>query len=277
MKTDRRRFLTGAVALAAYHALPAEAQFNGCPPGFCPIGTVWNASALAIIAAMTPPPDAARALAINSTVTSLQSTGLWPLLDALFILAAHDAQAALLNWKNPSQVASTVNSPTFTTDQGYTGNGTSSYVDTGIKSTAVGSVGTQNSNHIGVYCLNNVGSNSAVGNTAQSVQPRNVADDHLWGRAGNSSNTDTGLASTSLGHSIINRVDSSYISGYKDGALLATVASASSALDSVNNNFICARSPGNFGTYLVSAAHWGAGLTTQQIADLYGILNGARG
>ena len=39
MKTDRRNFLTGAAALAAYHALPAEAQFNGCPPGFCPIGS----------------------------------------------------------------------------------------------------------------------------------------------------------------------------------------------------------------------------------------------
>lgn len=44
MKTDRRNFLTGAAALAAYHALPAEAQFNGCPPGFCPIGSAGRSS-----------------------------------------------------------------------------------------------------------------------------------------------------------------------------------------------------------------------------------------
>ena len=34
---NRRRLLTGAAALAAYGGIrSAEAQFNGCPPGFCP-------------------------------------------------------------------------------------------------------------------------------------------------------------------------------------------------------------------------------------------------
>ena len=49
----------------------------------------------------------------------------------LKVQAAHSSQAALLNWVSTSYPSSTVNSPTFTTDRGYAGDGVSSYVASG--------------------------------------------------------------------------------------------------------------------------------------------------
>ncbi|MEW6257105.1 MAG: hypothetical protein AB1592_14220 [Pseudomonadota bacterium] len=54
--------------------------------------------ATALIARMTAAPSTARATAIGALVRSLASAGLWQKLDALYLLAAHDAQAARLNW-----------------------------------------------------------------------------------------------------------------------------------------------------------------------------------
>jgi hypothetical protein len=240
---------------------------------------VTDANASTLIAAMNTAPSSSRKRTIDNTIISLKAAGLWTKLDALYVLAAHDSQAARLNWKAPaSNTATEVSSPTFTADQGYTGNGTSSYLDSNFNPTTDPiATGTQDDNHIGVFVLNNVASNSAVGNPKQSVQPRAVSVDQFLGRAGNTSNTLIASSITdSRGHFVITRGDSANISGYINGALSATVAVVSAALD--NSNFwICARNLNNFGTYQVSAAHWGKNLSGAEIASLYSILAGARG
>lgn len=85
-----------------------------------------------ILAAMTVQPDATRRGHINTLVAGLKTDGIWDLLSNLNIYAAHDSQAALVNWKAPvsTKIATVNNAPTFTLDRGYTTNGTTSYVDT---------------------------------------------------------------------------------------------------------------------------------------------------
>ena len=95
-------------------------------------GDGFPPAALALFARMSPTPSPARKVLISQTIAALTIAGVWQKLDMLQVYAA-DAQAnALLNWISSSYNASVVNSPTFTTDRGFTSvSGTSSYVASG--------------------------------------------------------------------------------------------------------------------------------------------------
>jgi hypothetical protein len=87
-----------------------------------------------LIDTMTVRPQGNRAFLISDTIRRLKAAGIWSKLDVFWMLAAHDAQAGRLNWKSPgTYTCSEVNSPTFTADRGFTGNGTTSYLTTGFQ------------------------------------------------------------------------------------------------------------------------------------------------
>lgn len=79
-------------------------------------------------------PSAAQQTLQNTLVTDLKTAGVWDKLDALYIMANDGSREfGSLNWASPSTFAlSEVNSLTFTSNQGFRGNGTSSTLDTGI-------------------------------------------------------------------------------------------------------------------------------------------------
>ncbi|PTQ13717.1 hypothetical protein CLG96_00075 [Sphingomonas oleivorans] len=85
----------------------------------------------ALLTRMTVQPTVQRAKLYDDLIRLLKSASVWAKLDALWLFAAHDTQAALLNLKGSSYGSVPVNSPAFTIDRGYQGNGTSSYLDTG--------------------------------------------------------------------------------------------------------------------------------------------------
>lgn len=71
----------------------------------------------------------------NQLLLDLKSSGVWDKLDTFAILATDgNSDFALIDWKRLSQYTA-VNSPTFTTNGGFTGNGTSSYIDTNFNPT----------------------------------------------------------------------------------------------------------------------------------------------
>lgn len=79
---------------------------------------------------MSPAPDATRMGHIDTLVRALKTAGVWTKMDALYLFAAHNSQAALLNWKGATYNATATNSPTFAADRGYTGASTK-YIETG--------------------------------------------------------------------------------------------------------------------------------------------------
>lgn len=90
-------------------------------------GCSFELESRALFAAMTTPPSAARKAAIDTLIKALKASGDWSELDVFWMLAAADSQAARLNWKDPSFSALVgVNSPTFTADKGFKGDGSSS-------------------------------------------------------------------------------------------------------------------------------------------------------
>lgn len=82
----------------------------------------------ALIARFTTPPTTSRAIRINTLIGALISSGAWAKLDAFYVLAQYDSQAARQNWIQNDFNLTEVSSPTFTADRGYTGNGSSSYL-----------------------------------------------------------------------------------------------------------------------------------------------------
>lgn len=106
----------------------------GIGVGYANQGVTLDAAAAAIFDAMTTPPSDARKALINTAVVALKNGGLWSKLSSLQVYAAADNQAARVDWANPARVAVAVNSPTFTANRGFTGDGATSYIDTQFSS-----------------------------------------------------------------------------------------------------------------------------------------------
>jgi len=66
----------------------------------------------------------------NQLVVDLKDAGIWSKLDTFAVFATDgDSDFALIDWKRLSDYTA-VNSPTFTSNQGFQGNGTSSWINT---------------------------------------------------------------------------------------------------------------------------------------------------
>jgi hypothetical protein len=77
-------------------------------------------------------PSAGQQTLQNQLVVDLKDGGIWSKLDLFYVFATDgNSDFASINWKDPNNYEITeVNSPTFTTNVGFTGNGTSAYLNT---------------------------------------------------------------------------------------------------------------------------------------------------
>lgn len=75
-------------------------------------------------------PSVSQRLKQSVLLSSLKTDGVWSKLDTFANFATDgSSNFALIDWKRLTQYTA-VNSPTFTTNEGFTGNGTSSYINT---------------------------------------------------------------------------------------------------------------------------------------------------
>jgi hypothetical protein len=75
-------------------------------------------------------PSAGQQALQNQLVVDLKDAGVWSKLDTFAVFATDgNSDFALIDWIRLSQYTA-VNSPTFTTNGGFNGNGTSAYIDT---------------------------------------------------------------------------------------------------------------------------------------------------
>lgn len=74
-------------------------------------------------------PSAGQQTLQNQLVVDLKAGGIWSKLDTFSVFATDgDSDFALIDWIRLTDYTA-VNSPTFTTNEGFKGNGTSSYID----------------------------------------------------------------------------------------------------------------------------------------------------
>lgn len=240
--------------------------------------TVAASETAALVQAMTIHPGAERLGRIDALITALKVAGVWSRLDCLYVMAAHDAQAAQLNWKSPGVFRLTpVNSPVFTADRGYAGDGATAYLDSGYNAMLEGAQSARDDNHAGIW----VQSSSGASASTEFGNPRNRISAHtVSGLSTRSSANSSGAATpvaTALGHSAFVRTTGPTYDDYRNGALLSpqSVASASPTTDRF---LLLARdgggTPAELSARRLAAAHWGASLTGLQMTALYAALQG---
>jgi hypothetical protein len=241
-------------------------------------GSSYDPAATALFARMTVQPDNTRKSLINSLITTLKANGIWANFDALYVMAAHDAQAARLNWVQDLYNLTAVNSPVFTIDRGYAGDGSTAMLVTGITPAAAGLKFKQNSSHISCYDRTARAADGTAqigaltGPIATYIQTRGTSD--LLNSALNDGGSGAGIANAANpGFYAIDRVSSTSFRAYKSGAYLGPVTIASSApTNGAQFTLLAVNSDGGtsaFTTDQLAAATIGAGLGTTMQPQLY--------
>ncbi|MET4294706.1 hypothetical protein ABIB06_006539 [Bradyrhizobium sp. LB8.2] len=198
--------------------------------------SIRNTETTAILAAMSPQ-DTSHTIAIDTVVTDFKSSGIWTKQKVIYFLAASDASASAINWKNPvtNTLVVFTGSPTFTADRGWTFNNTSA-LNTGFNPTTASIA--QNSENLSVFILNNVAANTyATGTSSTAIIPRRSIGDNVSGFSQNNTST-TGAAgsfSTSVGLTSFDRSVAGNFIVYKNGAAVETLTRASVGVD---NDFL---------------------------------------
>lgn len=245
-----------------------------------PLSASYTAEATAYFAAMSVQPSGARKSTLDTLISSLKSSGVWAKLDWLTIHAAHDEQAARVNAVNPAQVASVGVAPTFTTDRGYTGDGTTQYINTGWNPSTAGGKFTQNDCSMGVWSGTDAtsGAQYDCGNSDATINGRSGATAPITAQSAASS-TPTLPASTSVGFTSWTRTSSTAGTAYKNGASMGAISTTSATLRNATFLICAANSSttgtvtaGNFSTRRIQALCWGSQLSGAEQLALYNAL-----
>lgn len=173
-------------------------------------------------------------------------------LDLVYGFAAADQDAALKNWVAPtgSYNAIAVNSPTFTADGGYTGDGSTSYLRTNFTPSTAGGQFAQNSAHLwaltdGLSSAGTYPSWAYNGTTMTLVVPySSFGAPGPRGRLNTGSNANYGSSANGNFAFSLDRSSSTLTTGYRDGASVGTNADASTA--NTNGELTLLAIPGSF-------------------------------
>lgn len=286
---------TGAVSSAraiydgdsAAFSVRVENGTVGVDPGaeavefaFTATGTVsaYSAEATALFARFTSDPGTTRKGHIDTLITALKTAGTWAKLDALYVLAAHDSQAACRNWITNSYNLTPNNSPTFTTDRGYTGNGSNATLSTGFIPSSAGSPKyVQNSATLGAWVLTNITAINeyVIGSSTSNVaglNPRSNTANTLRGIINRTTALENfSTNATSVGLSILTRTSNTATTYYQNTTSKSTSANASTGVPAVEIILLGFSSTAS--NHQIAVGFIGSGFTSTEVTDTYNALN----
>jgi len=234
-------------------------------------GVAYDPDAAAYFAAMSIQPDATRKGLINDYIVGLKADGVWSLLDLVYILASHDEQAARLNAKVPASNTITVaGTVTFTTDRGYTGNGTNGYLETGRALNAGGNYA-QNSASTFSWINSSTGTTQSLGTWYSGSRVSSLPDvaAGFTGRVNQTSDSTFGNPANRLGSRCISRTGATTTNGQVNGVASGSTSTvASTSLNSTALTLL--GDAANFnGLDRLALAALGGGLTGTQMTALH--------
>lgn len=208
----------------------------------------------------------------NQFVVDLKAAGLWVKLDSLSIFQTDgSASFALVDWIRLT-THEAVNSPTFTSNVGYSGNGSSAYIDPHWNITAA-TQATQNSIFHGVL-TNTTNPPSNTGYHGGGSNPYNIINTWVGGGyEGYYSNNSSAINISILNAAFraVTRVSNTDVRIYRD-SVVESFTTFPSSTPSSSAIYIMARgvpAPQWHAPSSVSfkADFWGAGLTPTEVAN----------
>ncbi|SER61862.1 hypothetical protein SAMN05216548_1316 [Faunimonas pinastri] len=229
----------------------------------------------AALAAMTVQPSEKRIFVYDVAIRSLKAAGLWSKLGWLSLLAAHDEQAGRLNLVAPSQVMTAVNSPGFTVDHGFKGDGASSYLVLALPPAmgmAAGNAAFGAGVRTGGTTVNPLIGQVSGTNSFEILWPSN-ASSRFTGRMNSATAVTFGAVTSRAGRFVMSKVATDTTSGYLNGALVQSVAAATeSDLSTQANPTTLFRQGSTYADDEVSFVHFGKGMTAPDVAAFDAIM-----
>ena len=162
-------------------------------------------------------PSASQRLLQEQLIVDLKNAGIWTKLDILYVFATDgDSDFASVNWKDPNNYKITqVNSPSFTSNLGFTGDATSAYLDTNYIPSTNGVNFTLNDASAMYYRENNANATTFTMGNKNNDLCNNFREDNnnrIWLNSGRSLTSADG---TGGGFFMITRNNSSTSTHYK--------------------------------------------------------------
>lgn len=242
--------------------------------------TTINSELVVYITGLTTPLSAGQKTKLNIFISSLKSglsiAALSDTFDGMYLLGGETAESSLKNIVKNAHHATAVNSPTFTALEGFTGNGTTSYLDLNYNILNDKVRYAQNSGGVGIYSRTNLAGTRAqigaltatTGVNGTVISNRNAADQFSAMVNAINSGILMGANTNSQGMYIISRVNSTYNAGYKNKTQVANAAKNSSAIPNAQL-FVCCRSIGTvpdiLSTQQLSFAFVSLGLSQENV------------
>lgn len=237
-----------------------------------------NADVAALLARFTVPADAARTKLIAKYVYDLKAAALWSKLDALYLTAGADSQAARRNMIADAYNLATISSPGFVADRGFTGNGSSSYLSSGFNpTTAPGAKFVLNSAVIGHWSLtdlaNGAGNSGDIGSNNSRIGRSSLGAGQTVGRPNNATTINPMSATGYPGLIAWSRTAAGVWDIYRNGVDVGGGVDASTALS--NDIFMLnafsngAGSISTFGVNQEAVSFWGSAFTAADHLAFY--------
>jgi hypothetical protein len=258
-----RRNASGAVGSTVETTL----TIGGASGAFA-VTTVANAESSALALRFAVDPGDARRGLIDGCVGALKAAGIWAKLDALYLLAAHHAQAAQRNWIQDAFNIAPFGSPTFTTDRGYAGDGVGAYLDTGFNDLTGSALWTQDTMALGAYINAYAGgSNAFLGLTSGTSLRIGATAANITTRIHSATSFNPGFTNPNPGHIVVTRDTATSSRCLRNGASVSTSSAASAA--SGGANIVGFRSVSSYNADQMACLHIGGFLAPAEVADLY--------
>lgn len=205
-------------------------------------------------------------------IDSLVEAGVWDSLDALWIFAAENRAAAKQNLVSSSYTCVEAFNPTFIAYQGFTGNGTSAYLDTTFNPTTASSPHfTQNNASMGVWSLTEASATPGMfgwedASDGARIRPRSTGNQFQW--LTNQASQSSVSNNDGRGWYSIDRDSSTTGAGYRYGALVASSSATSAAMNNATFKTHFTKTA-QFSSATVAAAFIGGHMTASQHSTLY--------
>ena len=205
-------------------------------------------------------PSETQRLKQNQLLIDLKSAGVWSKLDTFANFATDgSAQFALIDWKRLTQYTAVL-SPTFTTNKGFTGNGTSSYIDTNFNSSTSGTNYTLNNASFYTYLESQLSGGALAG--SMGGDNRMVTGSSATNNRINGGTLSTSFAFNGVGMKSIHRTSLTNVVLYNE------TTSATRIATSINLPItsFALRYSNTYGTSRVSMFAMGSSLITENTA-----------
>jgi hypothetical protein len=213
-------------------------------------------------------PSAGQQILQNQLMLDLKAGGVWNKLDTFSVFATDgSSDFALIDWIRLTQYTA-VNSPTFTADEGFTGNGTSSYVDCNYNGATNAVNYANDSAHQMVWAMV-FGSSVELATNNFSVGRQIIRRTSSQNNGINSSTASSGSLNSAVGFIMFSRNNSTNFNQYNNNSLLANVTQTR---NSTGGTSLVLRTAFGFSNSTISAASLGADLSSDA-SSYYTALN----